>query len=235
MVVHRRPMAPAGAGGGPIDERGAEPSRTGSPSWVRWALAPYIRCDSRRVLAPRASRLTEPGTEHPERRSVFRTNGLRSRAWLPPEQPGTLPRTQNSSAPPDHRGHRRTRTRGAGARLGVSHAVPSMGGATGTIGTTGTSAMVPLRPCYFSRISMIETCWNIERNNHRSDEVVRAVRAWTVGGVPGRPDACSGTRRARAGCVQGWTCRRSQGPIRARSGGPPPAFNQRALHRDFQR
>jgi hypothetical protein len=118
MVVHRRPMAPAGAEGGPIDERGAEPSRTGSPSWVRWAVAPYIRCDSRRMLAPRTSRLTEPGTEHPERCSVFRTNGLRSRGCLPPEQPGTLPRTRNSSAPPDHRGHRRAAYPWCGCQAG---------------------------------------------------------------------------------------------------------------------
>src|SRR5882672_3151462 len=52
MVVHRPPMAPAGAEGGPIDEGGADPSRTGSRSSVRWALTPYIRCDSRRTLAP---------------------------------------------------------------------------------------------------------------------------------------------------------------------------------------
>lgn len=131
-------------------------------------------------------------------------------------------------------GTRALRTRGA-VQAGLSQAVPSMDGATGTTGTTGTSTMVPSDPCYFHRISMSGTHRNIERNSRRSDEAVLAVRAWTVGGVPGRPDACSGTPRARAGCVQGWICRRSQGPIRARSGGSPRAFNHRALHRGFQR
>jgi hypothetical protein len=157
---------------------------------VRSALAAHIRRDSHRTLARRASRLARAGCG---------TSG--TALGVPHEGPGIeglaaagTARNANQTLPGPDRRPPGPRARWCGAGMGpVSRRFHGSAAPPEPAGTTGTAKTVPPDPSYFNQIQMIGTRRNIDRNRRRSLRDAPAVRGRTVGGVPGRPDACCRT------------------------------------------